>query len=456
MKLWQIKKKIGDNFIILFLTFVYKNIFEENIEISKDFPEIFLNLVSIISEKKFFLDRHPINLTDIGKESKNYIEDIKEINKVKFISELIIDIIIKFYIDGYYNDDDIKNIIINKKNLFSIFYNNDVENLKNNNKKNSSNEQNQFQYFLKEINNFLFSLYYLIVFFNKLSLCKNKIKEKSLISCILELLFNDITIICYNNKKIFSNLKKISNYGGNFELYNQILYTCNKYYKEGKLNLNFLLDKYNEIKIPEKNINFNDAANNQYIIIEGRESFTKIKNKINIKNENEIIRSKSFNKLISTSFKEKLFENIFYQTKFISNSKILDNIINQTMIFNENKKNKDYLKEDNTNSNIDEINAEDEKYLKNELSRLNNLNTFNEKIINDSGLYKDMKMLFNPKEYFLWHKYTIIFKDLIYNNKKFKKLSKVFDIYSRNIKVIYSSKRDKELFLNYPTKIKII
>jgi len=448
------KKKIGDNFIILFLTFVYKNIFEENIEISKDFPEIFLNLVSIISEKKFFLDRHPINLTDIGKESKNYIEDIKEINKVKFISELIIDIIIKFYIDGYYNDDDIKNIIINKKNLFSIFYNNDVENLKNNNKKNSPNEQNQFQYFLKEINNFLFSLYYLIVFFNKLSLCKNKIKEKSLISCILELLFNDITIICYNNKKIFSNLKKITNYGGNFELYNQILSTCNKYYKEGKLNLNFLLDKYNEIKIPEKNINFNDAINNQYIIIEGRESFNKIKNKINVNNEKKIIRSKSFNKLISTSFKEKLFENIFYQTKFISNSKIEDNIINQTMIFNENKKNKNYLKEDNTNSNIYEINAEDEKYLKNELSRLNNLNIFNEKIINDSGLYKDMKMLFNPKEYFLWHKYTIIFKDLIYNNKKFKKLSKVFDIYSRNIKVIYSSKRDKELFLNYPTKIK--
>ena len=68
--------------------------------------------------------------------------------------------------------------------------------------------------------------------------------------------------------------------------------------------------------------------------------------------------------------------------------------------------------------------------------------------------YNPTKHRFNPKEHFLWKNFTIAFKEFIYSNKKFKNISKSFEMYTRKIDVVYASKKDKQFFLNYPTKIK--
>ena len=226
---------------------------------------------------------------------------------------------------------------------------------------------------------------------------------------------------------------------------------CNKNYKESKFSLKYLLEKYNEIKKPDNAIEFNEEVYNENFIIinERMEDFGIEINNINKKTE--IMRTKSFTKTISNSMREKLIKNFFSENK----NSILDlnnYLRNDTMIDEKSIIFLDDLNK-NINTNLNRIENEDEKYLKNELSKLNNLNSFNEKIINNIE-YKELNIFFNPKGYFLWKNFTIFFKDLIYNNKKFKKLSKVFEIYTRNITVKYSSKKDKEFFLNYPTKIK--
>jgi len=108
-------------------------------------------------------------------------------------------------------------------------------------------------------------------------------------------------------------------------------------------------------------------------------------------------------------------------------------------------------------ASCEEINVntkkEGEIYLKNKLAKKNIIYSYYKQIINYlDSLY--IKMLFNPKEYIIWKNFTLSFKDLLFNNKKFKKISILFKIYTRKKNVIYSHERDKEFFLNYPSKIK--
>jgi hypothetical protein len=119
---------------------------------------------------------------------------------------------------------------------------------------------------------------------------------------------------------------------------------------------------------------------------------------------------------------------------------------------------KDYEYESTPNQTTNEENNENidktaEKFLKKKMSYKNIIHYYYEK--NDNILTVDnIKLLINPKEYFLWKNFTISFKEFIFSNKKFKNISKAFDMYTRNIDVVYSSKKDKQFFLNYPTKIK--
>ena len=448
------KNNLNENSLLNFLILIYKNVYENNIEIPIEFPQHFLNYYSLILEQKIFLDRRAIDVN----YNKTNIELINEINinNIKFISEIIIDIIVKFFFNDKLDKNKMLDIILIKSNhSSSIFFINDIENIKNIKKK--SPKESNSSIFVKNMNNILFTLYYLIIFFNKFNLYKNEGKEKrKIILEILEILFNDLKKIYTETKKITSILKKVENNGINFEIYNKILLFCNKNYKEYKFDLNYFYKKYNSLN--KMDINLKNKNSN--IVIEGLDQIDDNNNDID-KKENKNVRSNSFNKLISNSMKEKLIKKL--DESIITSIFNFENNLNQSMIIdipiniNDMNDNND-MKEMNDginnipNKNNQEIEIEGEKYIRAKLSNFNQ-DFYNEKIIN-CLCSDDIKMIINPKEFFLWKNFTIAFKDLIYNNKKFKKISKAFKISTRNTDVVFSSKKDKEFFLNYPSKLK--
>ena len=62
---------------------------------------------------------------------------------------------------------------------------------------------------------------------------------------------------------------------------------------------------------------------------------------------------------------------------------------------------------------------------------------------------KTMKILFNPKEYFFWNKFTLILKNIIFNDKKFDILTKKYNIIFKHF---FTTKN--KLKLKYPSKLK--
>ena len=452
----EIKNKETIN-IIYFLITIYNTIFGNNIEMPINFENIFNNYINFIIENNLFLDRRPINLNYNIISNNNYIADINEINNNRtFISELIIDIVIILSFNDNIDNYKKLNDILIKDNTHSIFYINDIENLK----KKSIHENNYKSPICgKEINYFLFTLYYLIKFFKLYNLYKNEENEKmKIIDNILKILFNDLKKIYKETKKITSILKKVENYGQNFEIYNLMLSICNKSYKDSQFSMKYLYGKFSNIK-PTKIDNNNKYKNINIFadVTENDNNFDEINKK-----KNKMIRAKSFDKLIPNNIKEKILANL--------DERITINTINNNSIFiNEDILNKSQLYDlninfndsDNNNEKVelkDKINvldnkSEDENYLKNKISKYNIMDFYYEQNIN---LFSsdDIKMLFNPKNHFFWKNFTIAFKDIIYNNKKFKKISKVFDITTRDFDVIFSSQKDKQFFLNYPTKLK--
>ena len=433
--------------LILFLLLIYNNIYEENISISEDFPKLFMSICNnIISDNNFFLDIHPLNLdySSHKTKTKKYIEDIKEKGKEKFISEIIVDILFKFYLKGYYNTSLINDFLI-KANSSSIFYLRDIDNLQI--KKQKSSIKRKSSFYKKESDNFLFCLYFLIIFLNMYSKYRNQKTEiTNLIHIMVDILFNELKKI-YNKYKIPSLFSKIKNPQNIFILYNKMFDIFNKYYKSPDFNFNFMIDKYNNI-INQKEYNklvFEESDQINYIDIDGIDEI-----EYNLyKSDYKTKRSNSLETIVKNKIKkkylEKYDENMSYQN-------LDNNYLNQTMItimpidLNE--------KKEILNKPLDSQNDKEEKYLKKELSKENILDIYYQKIITESNSLETIKMLFNPKEYFIWKNFTVYFKDLIFKNKKFKTLSKIFEIYTRNIKVSFSSQRDKEFFLNYPSKIK--
>ena len=442
------RKKTNNLYYILIL--IYKNIYEEDIKISKDFPSVFVNFALFISVNQIFLEKKPLDLNFFNNsEKKEYIDDIKESkkNNVKFISEIIIDIIFKFFFEENFNIIHLIDNILIKEKSTSIFYGGDDENIKNYKKK-SIYEKTKMPFFKSEFTNFLFCLYFLIILFNKLKKYQNfDEKKKNVIHRIIEMLFNDLIKIYKENHKITSRLKKVENYGPNFQIYNKMLDICNKKYKESTFTSKYLYDKYSYY-ISEKN---NELDNDKKIGIE--QNNTNIDDKINVK-KYKIIRSKSFENLIPNHLKKKYLDNKGNERTYTYfNLEEQNNILNQSMLI---KLPLD-LNDDNKiicrNQNVEENDSEGENYLKNELSKINLIDFYYQKIINICSP-NSIKALFNPKSYFLWNNFTIFFKDLIFRNKKFKKISKAFEMHTRRIKVIFSSEKDKNFKLNYPTKIK--
>ena len=63
-------------------------------------------------------------------------------------------------------------------------------------------------------------------------------------------------------------------------------------------------------------------------------------------------------------------------------------------------------------------------------------------------------MLANPKTNYIWKVFTYSFRDIIFNNKNFIKLSKSFEAFSKDCILEMSSEEEKKYHLNYPTKVK--
>ena len=432
---------------ILFLILIYKNIYEEHITISIDFPKTFYIYYCFLNEKKLFLDRHLLNLIfNQKKNNSNFIEELNEKNEnLKFISEIIIDVILRFNEYDRVKDDKILYNILIIDNSSTIFYINDIDNIKNN--KDKTLDLNSSPIFKFQMNNFLFILYYLIIFFNKIIVYKNELNMKKKILNILQILFKDLSKIYKDTKKITTIIKKVDVIGINFLLYNKLLAVCNKNYKDTKFTLEYLYKNYLEFK----QIKNNKIEDNNRIIIDGLEDID-----IHISKKVETTkaeRAKSFDKKISQSKREKFLKNINSLNNNFMN--IENDILNQSMITDLPINFKD-INESNdaiSNENSIENESKEDNYLKNELSKINPINFYLEKIINNIATFDDIKMLFNPREYFFWQNFAFAFKDLIYKNKKFMKISKAFAIFIKNNKETFSEKR-KEYFLNYPTKLK--
>ena len=112
--------------------------------------------------------------------------------------------------------------------------------------------------------------------------------------------------------------------------------------------------------------------------------------------------------------------------------------------------------ETNNNSMISGINNSNQKEmfcLKKLIEDINIPIFYYKQLINYNQLYFT-KILANPKVNFLWKIFTYSFRDFIFNDKNFIKVSKCFKIFSKNYILEMSSKEENKYHLNYPTKIK--
>ena len=410
-KIKEIKKiEIFKN-IIIFLISIYKYIYQNEFKkkFSRDFPNSFINLYLFLKDKKLLFSYNIVNLSYLDSEEENNNDNIKS----KLVCEIILDIIFRFFFRGNYTIQLIKSLLIetNSNSESSIFYEQDKRKISNN--LNIDNEEDNFY-------DISFCLYFLIYFLEK-DLREQEEDKINFISNVLNVILNDIKNLYMNNKKISALFKKIDVNGKNFYIYNNLLDICNRNYRDKNFNINFLQEQYNQIITQYKNEKEKD--NNKILI-----------NENNNKNKEE---NKS----------DSIFEQ-YLNEDFLNNSRTDINLeeINEIKDFNNNTQNK--METKNCISSFD--------YLKEELAKINITNIYFKLLAGNNYSKEIIKILFNPKEYYVWNIFSYHFKDYIFFNKKFNKLSKAFKVYSKNLKQINKLyEEDKDTFyLNYPTKIR--
>ena len=99
-------------------------------------------------------------------------------------------------------------------------------------------------------------------------------------------------------------------------------------------------------------------------------------------------------------------------------------------------------------------NNKKENYLKEKLNEIN-IPFFHYKKFFPLSDSNTMKQLFNPKEYYIWNKFSIILKRIIFSQKKFIHVSNLFKMKFRNQKLAKSSnEKNRNFELKYPIKTK--
>ena len=408
----EIEKKHNFNNLIIFLILIHKNFYQNELkkELSNNYLHIFINLYYFLRDKNILLSFRKISLSHLDPNEEYINKNVKN----KLICEIILDIILKFFFLGNYNEQMIKSLLI-KTTSVSIFYEQDETKLLSNIKDKEEN--------LDEINDFSFCLYFLIYFFEKYSTVQ-EIEKQKFIENILNIIANELKNLYIQNKKLITRLKKIKIKGKIFYIYNNLLDFCNKIFKENKesdFNVIILQEQYNQIVTQLKN-----------------ENEKEIKKTLNEEKNNENNNNNKSHS-ISGQYLENNNDN--------SNKSIDLNLIEWTNYIDEN-----IIKEENIISS--------EKYLKNELNKIDIINLYLTLAIGDEFIKDITKILFNPKEYFIWNKFQFIFKSYIFYNKKFNKVCKAFKIHLNNINKKneytneYDYKEDDNYYLNYPTKLR--
>ena len=305
----------------------------------------------------------------------------------------------------------------------------------------------------------------------------------------------------FSNKNLL--LKKISIDSENND--NDIVYENNIKKKQNENNNNNIennyLNKFDEnplekkSKFKKKSIDFNDIkrlrvkkrAKSYIIKISAKEITNKIYKNKSSKNINKIFRKISIEESESENYLDSSLNNSFNlnenkkknnsnniiligndynddeinkNVQFIKKNEIIENNLknieeNNRILENEHPilKNNEILKDDISDISEEE-NIIEEYDIKKKLKKINipakyyrNLFHLSEPTI--------LKILFNPKEYYFWNKFTLILKNIIFHNKKFNLLTKIYNLTFRNVDIEKSFDSNiNKCYLKYPTKLK--
>ena len=495
---------------------VFKNIIDKlteykiNFDNNKDIIMIKNNIFFVLCLYNFFINNNCTLNPELLPEMIRYLNDLKDkyyfyskfifysnLNKnqikqeKKFIIEIICDIyfhlyekkkfdkVIKCLIEGIFlpKNNEILNIDIQyfrsngNKNKAYIFYNEKYfENI-------AKGEDKQ------EIIFSIFFLHYLLEKYEKYMKQRKNKEPIEMISKIMNLLID-------NSKQLFKEYKKKINYSlknnlnnNKFKIYFGLLDFIKNNYKSKNFCLDLTIENYNYLKkknskklqifntrintdvkplypdfiIVNKLIKYSQPDASKYFYYEENENnYDLLFPKINI---NE--RHKSFSHFSSrkTSFSEKY-------------------VLNEIDIKNDFKDDESIDKKSNiklnkiTNNQREEITKnlinlfQEEEIINNKIHIIKNYN-LKEKLdeinITSKYFYKIFpvfepnifKKVFNPKEYYIWNKFNFILKDIIFSQKKFKYISKLFEIKYRKNKLTKSSVlKNREFALKYPMKLK--
>ena len=474
---------------ILFLIHLHNYVLNEYKITNKEFENLIILYITYLKENSFFDSKYVFSVySSPDNESKE--------NKKKFVLEIICDIYFHLYEFKKYDiayECLIKGLFLDVKqmNILNIDCN-FFEDNKNKTKDYIFYNENYLKNIAEgeDVQEIIFSVYFIMYLLEKKFKYEdakiNKDDKFGFFFEIYDLLLQNISqLIKQYNKKIKNSTKELSKKIKQ-KSYINFLDNIIKKYNAKNLTTNELIDYYQKTllnqnkKFKRKSNRKKTITNSSYSVynkigskIKIYESYTNdINNKEKANNSNKIPslisfkqRSLSFSKMPFKRYllnekneytidEDNKIEGRFFRIikKKTKNINILKIAKTQSEPLNINSKG--YSKQSGEKILDNLISKENEKYLKEKLKKLNLPSIYYKKMfrLSDTSI---LKRLFNPKEYFFWNKFNFVLKDIIFTQKKFGFLHKIFNIVNRNHIIKYSSNIEGHSFtLKYPSKLK--
>ena len=453
------------------LLIIIYEIVKNTLKLSNIIEKYYITFIKELYEKAFFNSKY---LYKIKGEYYNLLE---------LSLNILFDIYKMENYDKQYKDLILKFLVL--ENNKSIFCTIDQICLKDNKSLKSKKQR-------IDCSNILYSVYFLLYLIEIKEYFGSNLEAKKITGLNNPNIFINILIsILFNNtKEIFKKINKKSKFNDNTIKMNKInlgdyndiyTYYCsniNKYFTFEELEKYYLKNAKNESKkksyfknkynytetISESNSNDKTISSNDDFVVtnfndkekeeEEKEDFISeiivenyitYDNKYDNNDDNSYLRSKS--ELKFNMNEKKLLKKYSINTE--KEEKDENNI-------KEKIKSKLFLKNNQEKNNDNNyINIEDDKELniKELIEEINIPIFYYQKLINYEQLYYT-KILANPKLSFIWKIFNYSFRDIIFNNKYFKQVSKSFKIFSKNYELEMSSEEENRFHLNYPTKLK--
>ena len=478
---------------ILLLIFIYNIILNKHDEINQEFENIILLFCYNLRDNYFFNCKY---IFDTNEPQDKHLKK-KDCEK-KFLLEMVCEIFFRLYEIKNYDAISVcslEGLFLDKKKW-------EILNIDEQNFKDTKTKDNKYIFFNnKFLNNFAkgeevqevnFSVYFILYFLDKY--CdneninnntivnkKSKIETENLSVKIIKTLLVYINKLLENNKKKIKNsikeLEKKNKYKSYIDLFEYIINKINS----NKFSLDSLIEYYKKSKYKneqkyvrkDKRIKTTVLTGNIYEKMNRKLKLGNISNNINNniekKPSTKIILQLTIPEERSSSFSKNSAKKISYFDKYGFNE--IDNIID----FNGTKETKDnkrksimmgqfnFLNKQKTEQikqiekiiidNTEKENNED-IYLKQKLKEINIPSIYFKKFFKLKKIMK-IKKLFNPKEYYIWNKFSIMLKDVIFKQKKFEFIKILFNIKFKNYKVKKSSElKNRDFSLKYPSKLK--